>query len=182
MAKHEVQCRACGKKFDLNAIPETDWVMPSKGWYYHTKCYQDWKNNKAKTDKDWIDMIYDFIARDLKGEYNWHMCEKQREAFVTKNKFTNKGIYFTLKYFYEVKGNKWEAGHGGIGIVPYVYKDATEYWTNIEWKKHGFMQAVEEQIFERANREVIKIKRPTTKKKKSKYDLDLIEGAEEDDS
>ena len=40
----------------------------------------------------------------------------------------------------------------------------------------------EEQIFERANREVIKIKRPTTKKKKSKYDLNLIEGAEEDDS
>ena len=31
------------------------------------------------------------------------ICEAQRKKFVTQNKFTNKGIYFALKYFMKLK-------------------------------------------------------------------------------
>lgn len=183
MAKHVVMCRVCGKFFDTEAIPKEEWKMPSKGWYYHTQCYNDWKFNLDNaTDDDWQLLIYDFFARDLKVSYNYHMCEAQRKKFLEQNKFTNKGIYFTLKYFYEIKHNKWEKGNGGIGIVPYAYKDATEYWTDQEWKKRGFMKAIEEQIFERSHRTVKTIKRPTSKKKKEKYNLNDIEGADMNDN
>jgi hypothetical protein len=107
------------------------------------------------------------------------MCEAQRKKFLKENRFTNKGIYFTLKYFYEIKHNAWDKGNGGIGIVPYVYKEATEYWTDQEWKKRGFLKAIEEQIFERSHRPVKKITKPTTTKPKVKYNLDDI-GAEDD--
>lgn len=182
MAKHIVTCRVCKKTFDTNDENEK-WVMPSPRYYFHEQCYNDWKHNTDNaTDEDWVILIYDFIARDLKGEYNYWSCEQLRKKYIRENKFTNKGIYFTLKYFYEVKKNPWSKANGSLGIVPYVYKDATEYWTDLEWKKRGFMKAIEEQIFERANRDVIRFKRPTINKKKEKYNLDNIEGAEENDS
>ena len=174
-------CRVCKKCFDTDILSPDEWIMPSKNFYYHTKCYQDWKDTTTnKADDDWSMLIYDFLARDLKVSYNYHMCEAQRQKFVKENKCTNKGIYFTLKYFYEVKHNSWDKGNGGIGIVPYVYKEATEYWTDQEWKKRGFMEAIEQQIFERSGRTVKKIKRETVQKPKIKYDINSIEGDEDD--
>ena len=37
----------------------------------------------------------------------------------------------TLIYWYEIKGNSIEKANGGIGIIPYVYKDASEYYYSI---------------------------------------------------
>ena len=37
----------------------------------------------------------------------------------------------TLIYWYEIKGNSTEKANGGIGIIPYVYKDASEYYYSI---------------------------------------------------
>ena len=181
MAKHIVMCRVCKKCFDTEMLAPDQWIMPSKNFYYHTQCYQDWKDvsQANKSDDDWALLIYDFLVRDLKVSYNYHMCEAQRKKFLKENKFTNKGIYFTLKYFYEIKHNSWDKGNGGLGIVPYVYKEATEYWTDQEWKKRGFMKAIEEQIFERSHRPVKKITKPTIQKPKIKYNLDDI-GAEDD--
>ena len=36
-----------------------------------------------------------------------------------------------LVYFYEVKGNDVEKANGGIGIIPYCYKQAFDYYYNI---------------------------------------------------
>lgn len=66
-----VECRVCHVK--INKEKETDWIMPSKGWYYHKSCYETWKANPQ--DEDWHAMIYDFLARDLKVKYDFHICE-----------------------------------------------------------------------------------------------------------
>lgn len=183
MAKHIVMCRVCKKTFDTESLEPSQWIMPSKNFYYHTQCYEDWKNTAStnKSDDDWRLLIYDFLSRDLKVAYDYHMCESQRQKFVKDNKCTNKGIYFTLKYFYEIKHNSWDKSNGGIGIVPYVYKEATQFWTDLEWKKRGFMKAIEQQIRERSGREVKKVKREDIEKSKVKYNLDDI-GAEMDDN
>ena len=102
--------------------------------------------------------------------------KQKREKYLRENKFTNKGIYFTLKYFYEVRKNSWDKGHGGIGIVPYTYKEATEYWTEQERKQRGFVNAIEQQLKERAARETKVIKRQQKKKVKAKYYLSDIGG------
>ena len=175
---HKVQCRTCKQYFDTDAIPREEWMLSSHGHYHHTKCYNDWKASQPKNDDEWIPRIYDFLTRDLKVNYNWYLCDSQRKKFLKEGK-TNKGIYFALKYFYEVQKNPWDKGHGGIGIVGFVYQDSVQYWTEQERKQRGFMQAIEEQLNERQNREVVKIKRPQSKKEKIKYRLEDVGG--EDD-
>lgn len=171
------ECRLCHRLINKQKEVEgVDWFMPSRNYYYHIKCYTDWKANQSAEDAEWKDRIYDFLSRDLKVKYNYQMCEQQRKKYLRENKYTNKGIYFALKYFYEVKKNSWDKGHGGIGIVEYVYNESRDYWIEQEKKQKGFVKAVEQQLKERAEREVVTIKRSQKKKNKAKYDLDEIGG------
>ena len=151
---------------------KSDWIMPSQNWYYHKECYETWRAAPS-TDEEWIAMIFDFLARDLKVSYNYHLCKQQIENYWKKQKINPKGIYFALKYFYEIKKNPWEKGHGGIGIVPYVIDDARAYWIEQERKKRGFMQQIEANAKEQT---VIRIAR--AQRKREKYNLDDIGGEE----
>ena len=172
-------CRICGATINpKKEIEGVDWCRPSVNYYYHVKCYEDWKVSKPSKDDEWIPLIYDFLSRDLKVTYNYFLCETQRKKYIKENKFTNKGIYFTLKYFYEIKKNQWDKGHGGIGIIPYTYKDSVNYWIEQEHKKRGFIEAIETQLKERSEREIKKIKQPQKAKEKIKYSLDDIGGEE----
>ena len=54
MAKHLVICRACKERFDAQLSgADIEWVMPSKGWYYHKSCYENLKKGNILKDKDW---------------------------------------------------------------------------------------------------------------------------------
>ena len=38
------ECRICHMPIDKVRQKENiDWIMPSKGWYYHKECYETWK-------------------------------------------------------------------------------------------------------------------------------------------
>lgn len=143
------QCRVCKEQIDKS---KDDWIMPSKNWYYHKSCYKSWKEAKYSNDEDYIDLIYDYIARDLKVTYDYHMCEAQRKKFIKDNRMTNKGILFALKYFYEVKHGDWSKGHGGIGIIPFVYTDSCAYWAAKERESGGIIKEIEKQMREAAER------------------------------
>lgn len=171
------KCRVCGELIDKE---KDDWIMPSKNWYYHTKCYESWKHSTPATDEEYVDYIYDYIARDLKVSYDYHMCEAQREKF-TKDKMTNKGIFFALKYFYDIKHNNWDKSHGGIGIVPYIYTESCSYWANREKKSKGTVAEIERQMREAAERTKIKIKKQDTKKKKYKTDFSVLDNLEDEE-
>lgn len=63
-------CRICKQEIDKEL---DDWVMPSRNWYYHKICYENFKKEKeVKSDEDYIDLIFDYIARDLKVSYDYH--------------------------------------------------------------------------------------------------------------
>ena len=171
------KCRVCDLPIDKE---KDDWIMPSKNWYYHKKCYDEWKRAEFKDDEDYIDMIYDFIARDLKVSYNWHLCEVQRKKFIKENKMTNKGILFALKYFYEVKKGDWEKGHGGIGIIPFIYNDSCAYWAARERKSEGTIKEIERQMREAAERPKVRVKKKD-KKKKYIVDFSVLDNLEEDE-
>lgn len=165
-----VQCRLCKGEIDRNIDPDgNDWIMASKNYFYHRQCYKNWKKAELKDDEDYVDLIYDFIARDLKVTYDWWVCEAQRKKFV-KEKMTNKGILFALKYFYEVKHGDWEKGHGGIGIVPFIYSDACAYWAARERQSAGTIAEIERQMREAAERKKVSVSK---KKTKPKYEVDF---------
>jgi hypothetical protein len=56
---------------------------------------------------------------------------KQINIYIEEYKFTYSGILKALIYFFEIKGNSIEKANGGIGIVPYVYKDAYNYYYDL---------------------------------------------------
>ena len=52
---------------------------------------------------------------------------KQLNQYVEEYNYTYSGMLKALIYFYEVKGNSVEKANGGIGIIPWIYKDAYNY-------------------------------------------------------
>lgn len=177
-----VHCRICKGEIDRNIDPEGhDWLMASKNFFYHRSCYENWKKGVPKNDDAYVSFIYDFISRDLKVKYDYHMCEAQRQKFLKEHKMTNKGIFFTLKYFYEVKKGSWEKSHGGIGIVPYIYNEACSYWVQKEKESKGIVAQIENQMKQAQERKKKIVRQKKTTKDKSKINLSAISEMESDE-
>ena len=171
------ECRVCKRQINKK---EDDWIMPSKNYYYHKKCYENWKKAEPASDEEYKDLIYDFIKRDLKKDYDYWICETQREKFL-KQKMTNKGILFALKYFYEVKHGDWEKGHGGIGIVPFIYNDACAYWAARERQAEGTIAEIERQMIAASQRTERVVRKKEIKPRKTVISLDAIAEMEDDE-
>ena len=180
---HVVKCRLCKKTFDTDKLNQDDWIMPSAKYYYHTQCYEDWKvnkNNVKVTGRDtdfWYASLIDYLYRDIKMEVDFQKVASQWKNFnVPSKKMTPKGIYFAVRYYYDVLKGSIGKAQGGIGIVPNIYQEAAEYWTNLEIKKSGTIEQIIQQIEQRENRPVQQIiQRQTAPKKKIKWGLDDIE-------
>ena len=134
-----VKCRICKQQFnrlDPNLIEGVDFVKPSEKMYYHKKCYDEYQNSKLDvhanmTDELWFKAAWDFLRRDLKYDFNFVKVRRQWESFL-KNKMTAKGMYFALKYHYEIKKGDVSKSENGIGIIPHIYEDSCNYWQERE--------------------------------------------------
>ena len=56
---------------------------------------------------------------------------KQMNDYIKEYQYTYSGMLKALIYFYEVKGNNKNKANGGIGIIPFIYKDAYNYYYNL---------------------------------------------------
>lgn len=182
--QHIVKCRCCKQSFD--AQPETEnslWMMRSRGWYYHLQCYNDWvkKKNDVHTQADeemWLDAVWQYLKHNLRiitGEKDSEYLKiKNQWDSQLKKGYTPKGIYFTILYFYEIQKGDPSKSRGGIGIVPYIYGEATQYWIDREQKERGIVARIEQQIKDSQNQEVIRLKVTGQLKKKKTFNLEDI--------
>ena len=95
----------------------------------------------------------------------------QWNNFLKKN-MTAKGIYFALRYFYEIANGDPKKSENGIGIVPHIYNEGTEYWGNRNQRDKGICARIEAQIKQAENAKVVVIHRQR-QPKKSKREIDL---------
>jgi hypothetical protein len=109
------------------------------------------------------------------------MCDAQRKKFIKENQMTNKGILFALKYFYEVKHGDWEKGHGGIGIIPFVYTDSCAYWSALERKTEGIIADIERQMRAAMERNQKTYIQQTVKPRKFEVDFSQLDDLEDDE-
>lgn len=178
-----VHCRICKLDIDRNIeIEDVDWVMPSKNWFYHKKCYDDWAIKKndvhSKADEElWFSALWDYLTKDMKIGLDYTKVKSQWDNFIKKGK-TPKGMYFSIRYFYEVKNGDPAKSENGIGIVPYIYQEGCKYWVDKEAKDKGICARIEEQIKKSKEREKIKIKQDKFKKIKN-FDLSYISNMED---
>ena len=165
--KHTVTCRICKQAFNADSERENDfWIMPSRNFYYHKECYENWKISKNHTDGEWFGLIFDLIARDLKGKYNYAMITAQLKKQVNQ-RMTPKGIYFTLYWHFIIKKQEWKPEYG-IGIVPHIYKEATSYWIEKESKTSGICEQLKSIAEQRMNTKPIEVQKIPKKTKKIK--------------
>lgn len=175
---HKVQCRICKTYFDAD---KEEYALVGQRSYYHKECYDNWVKNKnnvqSKGDEEfWKESLVDYLYRDVKMSIDFSKLNSQWKNFTAPSKnYTPKGIYFTIRYYYSILHGDAEKAQGGIGIVNSLYKEAIQYWVNLEEKRKGTLDAIINQIKWRENREVKTIThKEEVKKDKAKWDLDDI--------
>lgn len=163
MAKHMVKCFYCGQSFDANIIP---YQMVGKRRYAHKVCYDKQSAQTLQENQDAIDLD-NYISELFGKDANWSLIKKQIKTYIEQNNYSYSGIRKALKYFYEVQGNSIEKGKtSGIGIIPYIYKDAYNYYYAI-WEANQVNKRKLVMIHEPTEK-IIKIPIPEVKVKKRK--------------
>lgn len=92
--------------------------------YAHITCLE-LEEKREKTDSEKLDL---YIMELFKLDYVTPRIRKQINQYVSEYNYSYTGILKALKYFYEIKKNSLEKSQNGIGIVPYIYNDAYNYY------------------------------------------------------
>lgn len=119
MSKHLVKCKICHQQFDANAEP---FVYEGRR-YSHKKCV----DNLPQEKKDY-EMLLNYIKELFNTSIISVKIKKQIEDFKTEYNYTYSGIFKTLYWWFEIQQQPIDKAHNGIGIVPYVYQDAYNYY------------------------------------------------------
>lgn len=124
---HNVKCPICGKTFDRDKVP---FVQVSPRRYAHKECSMSEDERKAQEIKD-KEELDNYIMSLFKMTYVDARIQKQIKKYIEENNYTYSGIKKALVYFFEIKGNSIDKANGGIGIVPYVYQQAYNYYYSL---------------------------------------------------
>ena len=121
---HIVTCIYCKKKFDRDKIPFT---QLSERRYAHIGCAATAQAEQEKREQakqkltEYIKQLFGLESLTVK-------INRQIKEYAEEYNYSYSGIYHTLVYWYEIKKNDISKANGGIGIVPYVYQQALEYY------------------------------------------------------
>lgn len=125
---HVVKCPYCGKTFDRDKYK--DFIQISARRYAHIECNEQHLEQISQEERDLI-ALENYIKSLLGLESINARIRKQINEYKNNQNYSYTGILKALTYFYEIKGNSIEKANGGIGIVPYIYNDAYNYYYNI---------------------------------------------------
>lgn len=164
MAKqHLVKCSVCGQTFDAETTP---YVKTYKGRRYaHVYCVDHKEEVMTQEQKD-REQLEIYLRELLQVEQLNPRTYKVLNDYFKLYNYTSKGILQALVYFYEVKGNDKAKITDTIGIVPYVYQDAFNYFLTLwEARQKNEVKAINEY---RPDVEEVVIPRPQAKITKRK--------------
>lgn len=125
-AKHTVKCLYCGQSFDANIEP----FEKIGRRYAHIDCHKKHEENRTKEEKD-KEALEKYILELFQLDYITPRIRKQINTYTSEYKYTYSGMLSALKFFFEIRGNSIEKANQGIGIIPYIYQDAYNYYYNL---------------------------------------------------
>lgn len=128
---HLVKCSICGVQFDRDKIQA---VRTGARRYAHQTCdptNTDLVPLEIKEENKELTALKDYINKLYGNTANWVLINKQIKDYQKEYNYTLSGILKSLVWFYEVKANSPEKSNGGIGIVPFCYQDAYNYYYNL---------------------------------------------------
>lgn len=134
---------------------------------FHEECLKEYQDKRE---------IYKYVARLFKFKSETRpgpLIISQLKTFKEKYPhYTYQGILNALIYFFDIKKNSTAKSKESIGIVPYVYDEAQEYFRRLENKKEEIAEVIEKQLAEKPV--VLKIKKVEEKKEKKLYNLEEL--------
>lgn len=120
---HIVLCTKCGQKFDRDKIP----FEPSGSRRYaHKQCPSQDPVKQQEIEE--LNKLEEYIKKLFDETYINPRVRQQISNYKEQYHFTYSGMLKTLIYFFEIRGNDIAKAQGGIGIVPYIYKEASKYY------------------------------------------------------
>ena len=119
-----ITCKYCKKVFNKKEEP---YIQITNSTYAHVVC-AELEAKREKTDAEKLD---EYIMKLFNYDYVPPRAKRQINQFVQEYNYTYSGILKALIYFYEIKGGDLDAAHDGIGIVPFIYQDAYNYYYSL---------------------------------------------------
>lgn len=117
-----VKCPYCNQYFRRSAEKYEFY----KQRYWHVDCYNAQVGEKQRITTERQELI-SYIEKLFNKKVDARIL-RQIKTFIDDYGYKYKGIQLTLEYFFELKGNSLVKSQGGIGIVPYVYEEAKQYY------------------------------------------------------
>ena len=164
-----VKCKYCGISFDRDI---EEWATVGNR-YAHSSCIAArLKSLEQRKQEEELERtqnitqyheVLDFAKNNIENP-NYALIQKQIRDFIDNKGYSYSGILKSLVFFYEVKHNNIEQSKGGIGIVPYVYENAYNYYYNL-WLAKQKNKDVEVEQYTPKVKEIV-IPRPQRKVKK----------------
>ena len=152
MANRLVKCPYCGKSFNKDIMP----YYKDGRRYYHIECWARELTNRTADQKQKAEL--DNYIRVL---FNVHdippKIERQIKTFHQEYGYTYNNIKMSLVYYYEIKHGDLKKANGGIGIVPFIYEQARNYYYQIQINQNNNNNKTDEYTHDIVN---IKIKNP----------------------
>lgn len=124
MPKHIVKCTVCKQEFDTN---EEEFIKTGATRYAHKECIENRDFKKTPEEKDY-EALCDYIKKLFGQDYINVKVDKQLRDFKKTYNYSYSGMLKTLTYWYQVKGNDVSMSNGGIGIIPWIYDEAYNYY------------------------------------------------------
>lgn len=131
---HNVKCAVCGETFDRDKIQA---VRHGARRYAHLRCCPNGELVTTEVDPEKIkkqQALNDlelYVQDLLQDDYNPARVRKQINEYHQKYGYSYEGMKKTLVYWYEIKGQSKEKANGGIGIIPFIFNDAKNYFYSL---------------------------------------------------
>lgn len=121
-----VKCLLCNKNFDREKIP----FVKIGNRYVHEKCALD--NPKKVKELLNREDFYECVKAVYGPKYDYQTINRQAENFIKNYGYTWYGMTKSLQWFYFVNNGTTEKSNDGVGIIPYVYDRAKEYYKEVD--------------------------------------------------
>lgn len=155
----KVKCLICDEYFDKN----NEECIKINNRYIHKNCY-------LNTEEGMKIQLEEYIKKVMHIEKITPLIKKQIITYYNIEHYSYQSILITLKYFYEIKNGDYRKAKG-IGIVPFVYDEAQQYYNQLLEYKNNIINT----HYQKVN-EIYEINLP---KRKFRRKIDLIPLVEE---
>lgn len=155
-----VKCPYCGQKFNRN---EVEFVQEGRR-YAHKACAEAHQQAMTQEEKD-IDDLYQYCKKIFGKSLDYMACKRMADKWHKDENMTYSGMRKTLQYCYEIKKMSMDKANGRIGIIPFMYNEAKEYWRKVDQAQKANADKVLAQV------ETVEVTIPRPQKKERKREL-----------